>query len=46
VARVAGLPLPEALTATCALLDRGWAELTPGHVADWSGLEAVLRRGR
>ena len=45
VAAAAALPLPEALHATCALLDRGWSALEPGHVPDWSGLAAVLARG-
>ena len=45
VARTAALPLQEALRATCALLDRGWAELEPGQRPDWSGLDALLARG-
>jgi len=46
VARTAALPLAEALRATCVLLDRGWAELAPGRAPDWSGLDALLDRGR
>jgi hypothetical protein len=46
VGRTAALPLEEALRATRVLLDRGWAELEPGHRPDWSGLDALLARGR
>ena len=45
VAAAAALPLPEALRATCVLLDHGWSALDPGHVPDWSGLDALLARG-
>ncbi|SDR78633.1 hypothetical protein SAMN04488543_0463 [Friedmanniella luteola] len=46
VATAAALPLEEGLAAARALLDRGWAELLPAHVPDWSGLDALLSRGR